>query len=71
MGIIVGLASLMSHVLVVFVEERRKKEIDSLISSYFAVKISQGRRKIAEIAEKQSIEILPWNYQERMNADLN
>jgi UDP-N-acetylmuramyl pentapeptide phosphotransferase/UDP-N-acetylglucosamine-1-phosphate transferase len=71
MGIIVGLASLMSHLLVVFVEEKRKKEIDSLISSYFAVKISQGRRKIAEIAEKQSIEILPWNYQERMNTDLN
>ena len=71
MGIIVGLASLMSHVMVVFVEEKRKKEIDSLISSYFAVKISQGRRKIAEIAEKQSIEILPWNYQERMNTDLN
>ena len=71
MGIIVGLASLMSHVLVVFVEEKRKKEIDSLISSYFVVKILQGRRKIAELAEKQSIEILPWNYQERMNADLN
>ena len=71
MGIIVGLATLMSHVLVVFVKERRKKEIDSLISSYFVVKILQGRRKIAELAEKQSIEILPWNYKERMNTDLN
>jgi UDP-N-acetylmuramyl pentapeptide phosphotransferase/UDP-N-acetylglucosamine-1-phosphate transferase len=71
MGVIVGLASLMSHVLVVFVEERRKKEIDSLIASYFTVKILQGRRKIAEIAEKQSIKILTWNYQEKVNADLN
>lgn len=68
MSVIVGLASLMSYILVTSANERSKKEIDSLLSLYFTLKISQGRRKIAE---NQSIEILTWNYEKKVNTDLN
>jgi hypothetical protein len=71
MGIILGLASLMSHILVVYAKERSKKEIDSIISSYFALKISQGRNRKIVIAEKQRIRIPALNSTEKVPAILN
>jgi hypothetical protein len=71
MVVILGLASLMSHILVVSAKERSKKEIDSIISSYFAVKISQVRNKKIGIVEKHHLRIPTLNSLEKVNTGLS
>ena len=71
MGVILGLASLMSYILVTNAKERSKKELDSVISVYFAVKIHQYRNRKIGIAEKQPIRIPTYNSLEKEHAVLN
>lgn len=67
MGVIVGLASLMSYILVTIVKKRNKKAFASILSIYFAVKVSRVRDiKIGE-EEKQLIRILAPNSPEKVN----
>jgi hypothetical protein len=66
MGVILGLASMMSYILVAFAKERNKKAIDSILSFYFAAKISKERNKRIRIVEKQPIRIPILNPGERI-----
>ena len=69
--VILGLASLMSYILVTNAKERSKKVIDSIISVYFAVKIHQYRNRKIGIAEKQQIRIPTYNPSEKVHAVMN
>jgi len=71
MCVILGLASLMSHILFIYAKERSKKEIDSVLSLYFAVKIHQYRNRKIGIAEKRPIMIPVYNSQEKVHAVMN
>lgn len=57
MGFIVGLASLASYILVIAAKERSKKAVDSILSTYFAVKVLKERSIKIEIVEKRHIRI--------------
>jgi UDP-N-acetylmuramyl pentapeptide phosphotransferase/UDP-N-acetylglucosamine-1-phosphate transferase len=71
MGVILGLASMMSHILVIRAKEKSRKEIDSVVSIYFAVKIHQYRNRKTDKAEKQPIRIPVYNSQEKVHSVLN
>ena len=71
MGVILGVASLMSYILVTTAKERNKKAIDSIISTYFAVKVSKERNRKTEIVEKQHIRIPTLNSTEKVHLGLN
>jgi hypothetical protein len=71
MGLIVALACVMSYILVTAAKGKSKKEIDSVISVYFAVKMHQYRNRKIEIAEKQPIRIPTYNSPEKVHAVLN
>ena len=71
MCVILGLASLMSQILFIYAKERSKKEIDSVLSLYFAVKIHQYRNRKIGIAEKRPIMIPVYNSQEKVHAVMN
>jgi hypothetical protein len=61
----------MSYILVTAAKGKSKKEIDSDISVYFAVKMHQYRNRKIEIAEKQPIRIPTYNSPEKVHAVLN
>jgi glucan phosphoethanolaminetransferase (alkaline phosphatase superfamily) len=71
MGVILGLAVMMSHILVTYAKEKSRKELDSVISVYFAVKMHQYRNRKIEIAEKQPIRIPIYNPPEKVHAVMN
>jgi len=71
MGVILSLASLMSHILLIYAKERSRKEIDSVISVYFAVKIHQYRNRKIGIVEKRPIRIPTYNSPEKVRAVLD
>jgi UDP-GlcNAc:undecaprenyl-phosphate/decaprenyl-phosphate GlcNAc-1-phosphate transferase len=71
MGLILGLASLMSHILLIYAKEISRKKIDFVVSAYFAVKIHQSRKRKIEIVEKQPIRIPTYNSPEKVHAVLN
>jgi UDP-N-acetylmuramyl pentapeptide phosphotransferase/UDP-N-acetylglucosamine-1-phosphate transferase len=71
MGVILGLASILSIILVIYAKEKSRKELDSVISVYFAVKMHQYRNRKIEIAEKQPIRIPIYNPPEKVHAVMN
>lgn len=71
MAVILGLASLMSHILVIYAKEKSRKEIDSVISVYLALKIHQCRHRKIEIVENPSIRIPVYNSQAKIHAVTN
>ena len=71
MGVILGLASMLSYILVTYAKEKSRKELDSVISVYFAVKIHQYRNRKIGIAEKQPIKIPIYNPPEKVHAIMN
>ena len=71
MGLIVALACVMSYILVTAAKGKSRKEIDSVISVYFAVKIHQYRNRKIGIAEKQQIRIPTYNPSEKVHAVMN
>jgi UDP-N-acetylmuramyl pentapeptide phosphotransferase/UDP-N-acetylglucosamine-1-phosphate transferase len=71
MGLIVALACVMSYILVTAAKGKSRKEIDSFISLYFAVKIHQYRNRKIGIAEKQQIRIPTYNPSEKVHVVMN
>ena len=66
--VILGLATLMSFVLVNFAKARTKETIDS---EYFVVKIWERRKKKKRINEKSLIRNIPLEYPNKVNTGLN
>jgi hypothetical protein len=57
MGVILGLACTMSYILVINAKKKGKRDIDSLIAAYFAVKVQQGKNRNPGIVEKRPVQI--------------
>jgi UDP-GlcNAc:undecaprenyl-phosphate GlcNAc-1-phosphate transferase len=57
MGLIVGLATLMSYILVIAAKERSKKAVDSILSTYFALKVLKERNTKIGVVEKRHVRI--------------
>ena len=71
MGLILGLASLMSYVLVINTKRMRKEEINSVLSMYFTLKTSKDRNIVIGKVEKPQIRIYAWNRLEKAGAIVN
>ncbi len=53
MGVIVGLATIMSYALLVYAKKKKKEEINAIIAGYFAMKRTKGRVGLTGITRKQ------------------
>jgi UDP-GlcNAc:undecaprenyl-phosphate GlcNAc-1-phosphate transferase len=71
MGLILGLASLMSYLLVIHAKRIRKEEINSVLSLYFTLKTSKDRKIVNENVEKPQRRIYAWNRLENAGATMN
>ena len=71
MGIIVGLASLMSNILVTSARKRNKKAIDLGYAFYYALKIWNETNKSKQLIGKQKEENVIISHPEKVNADFN
>jgi membrane-bound ClpP family serine protease len=71
MGLILGLASLMSYILVIHAKRMRKKEINSVLSMYFTLKTSKDRKIVIGNVEKPERRIYAWNRLEKVGATVN
>jgi UDP-GlcNAc:undecaprenyl-phosphate GlcNAc-1-phosphate transferase len=71
MGLIVALACVMSYILVTATKGESRKEIGSVISVYFAIKIHQYRKRKIGIEEEQPIRIPVYNPPEKVQAIIN
>jgi hypothetical protein len=71
MGLILGLASLMSYILVIHAKRMRKKEINSVLSMYFTLKTSKDRKIVIGNVEKPERRIYAWNRLEKAGATVN
>ena len=69
MVVIVGISCLMSYILMYFVKQKNKKEIDKVHSGYSVIDIWNERNKMKKIMEKQSERKLVKHPQEKVNAD--
>jgi UDP-N-acetylmuramyl pentapeptide phosphotransferase/UDP-N-acetylglucosamine-1-phosphate transferase len=71
MGVILGLASLMSYILVIHAKRIRNKEINSVLSMYFTLKTSKDRKIVIGNVEKPERRIYAWNRLEKAGATVN
>jgi UDP-N-acetylmuramyl pentapeptide phosphotransferase/UDP-N-acetylglucosamine-1-phosphate transferase len=71
MGVIVGLASLMSYIVVTSARKRNKKAIDLGYAYYYALEIWNETNKSKQLIGKQKEENVIISHPEKVNADLN
>ena len=71
MGVIVGLACIMSYILVTAAKARNKKAFDLGRAFYESLEIWKASNKVNRLTESQHKKILVKNYTEKVNADLN
>ena len=71
MGVIVGLACIMSYILVTSAKARNKKAFDLGIAFYASLEIWKERNKVKGLTGRQHEKIVVKNYTEKVNADLN
>jgi UDP-GlcNAc:undecaprenyl-phosphate/decaprenyl-phosphate GlcNAc-1-phosphate transferase len=71
MGIIVGLACIMSYVLVTSVKARNKKAFDLGRAFYLSFEIWQEKNKAEGLLEKQSVKNFEKNYMRKIIAEVN
>jgi UDP-GlcNAc:undecaprenyl-phosphate/decaprenyl-phosphate GlcNAc-1-phosphate transferase len=71
MGVILGIASLMSYILVTSARKRNKKAIDLGYAFYYALEIWNETNKSKQLIGKQKEENVIISHPKKVNADLN
>ena len=71
MGVIVGLATIMSYMLVIYAKKKKKEEINAIIAGYFAMKTTKVRYRKVGIIEKQPGRIFAMNSLKKIRHVMN
>lgn len=71
MGVIVGLATIMSYMLLIYAKKKKKEEINAIIAGYFAMKTTKVRYRKVGIIEKQPGRIFAMNPLKKIHQVMN